>query len=175
MSANLRTPDTQTLDPVRDRALLRARSDAESVIAAARAEAAAAVESAHAHATAILDQARADGEARGALETARMRSDARRHARSLELEAENDVYGAVRARVASGIKGLRRRPDYPRLLDALGARALELLGPQAEIRQDPSGGIVATVPGRRVDLSLPTVAERAIEGLGEEVWALWTR
>ncbi|EKX65016.1 hypothetical protein STRIP9103_07529 [Streptomyces ipomoeae 91-03] len=35
------------------------------------------------------------------------------------------------------------------------------------------GGVVARVPGRRVDLSLTALADRALDRMGGEVRSLW--
>lgn len=162
------------LQPVRTQLIRRAQHDAEAVLAAARTEAAAQVASAEARAVAILDQIRAQRAARAAAETAAKRSSARRRARAVELDAERAVYAAARDGVERGVLALRDAPEYRQLRDALERRARELIGPRARLSEDPRGGVVATAPGRRVDLSLPVIAARALDGLGEEVSRLWT-
>ena len=47
------------------------------------------------------------------------------------------------------------------------------LGAAAVVREHPDGGVVAQAPGRRVDLRLATLAERAVDTLGPEVEPLW--
>lgn len=48
-----------------------------------------------------------------------------------------------------------------------------LLGAGAEVTEHADGGVVAQVPGRRVDLSLTALADRALDGMGAEVRSLW--
>ncbi|MFE3644161.1 hypothetical protein ACFXOM_24710, partial [Streptomyces sp. NPDC059169] len=50
---------------------------------------------------------------------------------------------------------------------------LPLLGPDAVITDCAGGGVLAEAPGRRVDLSLATLADRALERNGAEVELLW--
>ena len=68
---------------------------------------------------------------------------------------------------------LRRTDDYAALRERLERLARALLGPDAEVTGHPEGGVVARAPGRRVDLSLPALADRALDRLGGEVRALW--
>ncbi|NIL53938.1 hypothetical protein HBK87_25785 [Streptomyces sp. 2BBP-J2] len=58
-------------------------------------------------------------------------------------------------------------------MERLGHRARVLLGPGAEVTGHPEGGVLARAPGRRADLSLPALAERALDRLGGEVRTLW--
>ena len=69
---------------------------------------------------------------------------------------------------------LRTDPRYPDLLDRLSERARELLGPRAVVTESPAGGIVAAWGSRRLDLSLPAVAESTLATMASEVSALWT-
>jgi vacuolar-type H+-ATPase subunit E/Vma4 len=163
------------LAPVRDQLLRRAREEAEAALDAARADRTAQIEAARTQARRLLDEARAAGEAQAAAESDRARSAARRRARALELAAASAVYDALREGVERGILALAHSAGYPRIRQALQSRAVELLGPGAESADDPRGGVVATVPGRRVDLSLPAIAARAIDGLDEKAARLWTR
>lgn len=175
MAAVRETERSAALEPVRAQLIRRARADADATLAAARIEAADQVAAARARAAAILDEARAQGAAQAAAETAVQRSSARRRARAVELDAERAVYAAVRDDVERGVLALRDAPDYRLLHAGLERRARELLGPHAHLAADPRGGVVATAPGRRADLSLPAIAARALDAIGEEVTRLWTR
>ena len=66
---------------------------------------------------------------------------------------------------------MRHDPRYPALLDHFEAVAREQLGDDAVIERDPlsRGGIVAELGSRRVDYSLPRLADRALEVLADEV------
>ena len=68
---------------------------------------------------------------------------------------------------------LRADPVYPRLCQRLRDRALARLGPRAEIREHPDGGVLAEIGSRRVDLGLDGLAENAVSGLGTAAEALW--
>ena len=174
MSAPVKLRDAQALDPVRARLIQRARADAEQLISAARSEAAATITVAEARAQAILEEARARGEAMAAADTAELLTAARREARALDLAAQSAVYDEVCDGIEHGILALRDAADYPAIQASLERRARELLGPEAVVSQDTRGGVIATAPGRRLDLSLPTLAARVVSGLGEEVALLWT-
>jgi hypothetical protein len=43
-----------------------------------------------------------------------------------------------------------------------------LLGPAAEVREGVAGGIIGTVPNRRLDLSLAGYAARAVDAVAAE-------
>lgn len=175
MTAPAKLDDTRALDPVRARLIERARADADTLLDAARTEAAKTIAAAQARAEAMLDEARARGEALAAAKTAELLTAARRDARGLELTAQHAIYDEARDGIKRGIQALRQAPDYPAVLAALQRRARELLGSDALVIEDERGGVIATAPGRRLDLSLPTISARVAEGLGEEVARLWTR
>ncbi|HZP51325.1 hypothetical protein [Actinocrinis sp.] len=174
MSAPVKLKDDRALDPVRDRLLQRARADAEKLVGEARIEAAATIAAAEARSRTILDQARARGAALAAADTAELLTAARREARALDLAAQRAVYDAVRDGIEHGIRALRDSADYPAVRAALEHRARDALGSEAVIVDDEGGGVTATARGRRLDLSLPAIAARAVDGLGEEVARLWT-
>lgn len=174
MSTLMKLKDDRALDPVRDRLLQRARADAEKLVDEAHREAAATIAAAEARSRALLDEARARGEALATAETAELLTAARREARSLDLAAERAVYDAVRDGIERGILALRDSADYPAVRAALERHARDALGSAAAIADDGSGGVTATAHGRRLDLSLPTIAARAVSELGEEVARLWT-
>ncbi|MBS2965896.1 hypothetical protein KGA66_22800 [Actinocrinis puniceicyclus] len=175
MSVPLRAERSAALDPVRDRLIGRARQDADAVTAAARADAEAVIAAARDQARAVLDEAREQGGAEAAAQTRAARSAARREARGMLLAAQRAVYDAVRESIELNVLALREAPDYAALVAVLERRVHDLLGPRAEITADARGGVVAAVPGKRVDLSLPAIAARAVERLDDEAVRLWTR
>lgn len=174
MSAPAKLKDVRALDPVRARLIERARADADAFLDAARAEAAGTIAAAEARAEATLDEARIRGEVLAAGDAAEQLAAAHRDARVLELAAQRAVYDEARDGIDRGIRALRDAPDYPNILAALERRARDLLGSEALFTEDECGGVIATVPGRRLDLSLPTIATRVADSLGEEVARLWT-
>ena len=56
-------------------------------------------------------------------------------------------------------------------LKALRARAA--LGPDAILTEAPEGGLVAESGSRRLDLTLPTLADAALEAAADQVAGLW--
>jgi vacuolar-type H+-ATPase subunit E/Vma4 len=74
----------------------------------------------------------------------------------------------------AGATALAETAEYEALRARLADRAREQLGPQALLVESPDGGIVASAGNERVDLSLPALADRALERSGPEVAALWT-
>ncbi|MFF5187334.1 hypothetical protein ACFY30_26820 [Streptomyces sp. NPDC000345] len=170
-----RAPDqtTDALQPVRAELLRAAHADAEALLAGAEREAAATIAQARAQAGAILDDARRQGETDG-LDAARdLLVRARRQARSRTLSARREAYEEVRREAAERVRALRRADGYASLRERLEQRARTLLGPDARVTEHADGGVVAQVPGKRVDLSLTALAERALDGMGAEVRGLW--
>ena len=174
MSAQVKLEDDRALAPVRDRLIQRARAEAEKLVGEARAEAAATIAAAEARSRMILDEARARGEALAAADTAELLTAARREARALDLAAQRAIYDAVRDGIERGIRALLISADYPAVRAALERRARYAVGSEAVIADGEGGGATATARGRRLDLSLPAIAARAVDGLGEEVAQLWT-
>lgn len=161
------------LDPVRAELLRAAHADAAALSARAATEAAGVLDRARADAAAILDDARRQGEADGATASRDLLRRARREARSRILSARRETYDELRRAVAGRAGELCRRDDYGDLHERLEQLARALLGPGAQVTRHPEGGVVARAPGRRVDLSLTTLADRALHRLGGEVRDLW--
>jgi vacuolar-type H+-ATPase subunit E/Vma4 len=165
------TPDA--LLPVRAGLLRAAQTDAEALLAGAEREATALLDQARAEARTIIDEARLQGDADGA-ETARgILVRARREARSRTLTARRESYEELRGVAAERVRELRGTAGYPSLRERLEHRARVLLGPAAEVTEHSDGGVLAQAPGRRVDLSLTALADRALDRMGGEVRSLW--
>lgn len=166
-------PTTDALDPVRSELLRAAHADADALLTRAEREASARLDHARAEARAILEDARRQGEADGA-DAARDRLvRARREARSRALSARRKPYEDLRRKAAEQVRELRRADSYASLRARLEQRARVLLDPGAEVTEHADGGVVAQVPGRRVDLSLTALADRALDSMGAEVRSLW--
>jgi hypothetical protein len=161
------------LAPVRAGLLARAHADADAALAEADADADSALAEARQQAAAILADARARGERDAAVAEARERARARREARSTVLGAQRAAYEELRRRGEAAARALRTGPGYPALVASLSACARAELGPAAVIREHPDGGVVAEVPGRRLDATLAALADRALDGLGPDVQGLW--
>ncbi|MFF7678974.1 V-type ATP synthase subunit E family protein [Actinacidiphila glaucinigra] len=165
---------TDSLQPVRDSLLRRARAEADDLLARADSDAEATLAEAEDLARAIIAKGRSMGEAEAARARAAAITAAHRQQRADRLHAQARAYREVRRQVAERVLALRDEPDYPRLLDILIRRARALLGPDAEIREHPTGGVEAQSPGRRVDLTLETAGLRVMDGAGCALESLWT-
>ncbi|TQJ37528.1 hypothetical protein [Streptomyces sp. SLBN-115] len=164
---------TDALDPVRAGLLRAAHADADALVARAEREAAARLDQARAEAHTILDDARRQGEADGAIAARDLLVRARREARSRTLSARRKPYEDLRRKAAERVRDLRRADGYASLRERLEQRARVLLDPGAEVTEHADGGVVAQVPGRRLDLSLTALADRALDSMGAEVRSLW--
>jgi vacuolar-type H+-ATPase subunit E/Vma4 len=143
-----------------DTLMREASREADERIAKARHEA-----------EALVNRARREGEATTDALLARERAALRRETVTTVLAAKSSVLDGLHARVRAAVLELRAAPDYPRLLDGLAARARAQLGGQAVVIVDPDelGGVIAELDSRRVDYTLPALAERAMTALGASV------
>jgi vacuolar-type H+-ATPase subunit E/Vma4 len=163
----------EALEPVRSALLARARADAAADIARAAADAEALLERARARAADMVAAARAEGERDAAAVRAREAARAHREAREQVLRAQQDAYAELRRQARVRVRDLQDEPSYPALLDRLRQQAVTQLGLDATVRVHPDGGVVAESAGRRLDLSLPVLADRAVDDIGVEVTTLW--
>jgi hypothetical protein len=81
------------------------------------------------------------------------------------------MYEELRRRVTEGV--LHAPADRAALRSLLEARARAVLGPGASVTAAADGGVLAKAPGLRVDLTLTSLAERALERAGPEAETLW--
>ena len=162
------------LAPLRAELLQRAAADAEATLAQANAEARDVLEAAEREAHDILEDARAAGAADTATAQATEQARTRRAHQSALLAAQRHAYEQLGSRAIEAVRALRDEPGYPALRTRLAARAREILGADAVITEDPAGGIVAQAAGRRLDLSLPAFAARALERVEGGVDGLWS-
>jgi hypothetical protein len=86
------------------------------------------------------------------------------------LDARRAVYEELSRRTAEEVG---RRCADPRVRAALAAGIRRVLGPDAEIVDDPAGGLIGQRGGRRLDRGATALAARAVARLGPEVEALW--
>jgi hypothetical protein len=152
--------DDAELTPVRDALLGIARAVAAATLADADREAAELLASSDAEAAELVDRARARAAADAAELVAAEHSRTVREARSFELTARRAAYEALVASAAAAVRA--RLADDPEVLAALTARAHAELGPEATITRTPEGGVVAEAGGRRMDLPLTALVERAV-------------
>ncbi|MGH3475660.1 MAG: hypothetical protein ACRDQD_02340 [Nocardioidaceae bacterium] len=163
------------LQSVRTALLRRASADADRIAEAARRDADSHAATARAQVDAVLHRVATDTEAQALEEVVVARTDSRREARVAELAAQRDAYDEFHRRVLSSVVALRHDPAYPEVQDRLTAQAQRALGPDAAITEAPEGGVIGEAPGRRLDLSLSSIAERAVAAAGVRVAKLWSR
>ncbi len=122
-----------------------------------------------------MAQARKAGAAQAAQSVARDVARARREARGVVLATQESLRVRVRDAVRAAVGALRGEAGYPELLATLGTSARAVLGDGAMVHEAPDGGVLAESGSRRVDLSLPALADRVLDERAGEVAALWTR
>lgn len=167
-----RTSADAALQPVRDAMLQSAAERAEQALGRARAAADATVAAARREADAAIAAARASGIAEAEPAAAAELNRSRQAARSVALHAALGAHEQVAGRIRAAVLALRGQPDYPRLRDALAARASLAAGRGAQVTEHPQGGVIARAGGTVVDCSLPRLADRAVEVLGARICRL---
>jgi vacuolar-type H+-ATPase subunit E/Vma4 len=154
--------------------LEEALGNAERLAAESESTAAARLDEASRASATIIVGARAEGAAQADREMAITRAHEQRRSHRIVLEARRQAYENLGTRARAGARELRPDPAYPALLDRLEQLSREQLGGGATIDRDPAdGGVVAEAGGRRVDYSLPALAERCLGRLGAEIEELW--
>lgn len=150
-----------------------ARSEADRVLAAARDEADALLRRARDDASRAIGMAVAQGRADAAPLAAAERSRGRARARSIMLAAQRAAYDQLCRQILAGAGQLRGEPGYGPLLARLTAMATRAAGPGATVVYPPAGGVLARSGQVVVDCSLPALADRAVQALGDQVRDLW--
>jgi vacuolar-type H+-ATPase subunit E/Vma4 len=174
MSRHLPAANDAALDPVRKALLSAARDDAAAVLRKAEQQKEALLADARRTAAELLTTARSEGEAEATAIVAARMAQSRRDARRTVLAAQRELYDELRRRCRTAAIELAATPAYEGLRRHLAERAEEQLGADATVTDSPEGGVLASVGSRRLDLSLPTLAERALDRSGAEVAELWT-
>jgi hypothetical protein len=174
MSRPLSTAADAALDPVRTALLAAARVDAAGVLRQAESQRRELLERARSTAEDLVADARAAGEATATATVAVRLAQSRREARRSALAAQRELYDELRRRCRSAASALSATAEYQGLRRQLVDNARRQLGPDAVVEESPYGGIVASAGTERVDLSLPALADRALDRSGPEVTGLWT-
>lgn len=162
------------LAPVRQALRAAAEKQAAEFRDAARTQASALLEAARAEAAGILAAAAEQGEADARSETALRSARARRQAHELVLAQRSSLRLELHRRVREAAAGLTSDPRYPKMMARLTEQCRELLGPEAIVTESPEGGVVAEAGSRRLDLSLPVLAELMLDSM-PGASELWTR
>jgi vacuolar-type H+-ATPase subunit E/Vma4 len=165
------TPDAlvMALQPVRDDVIAAGGHDSAEALAAARAAAAATLAAATEQARQTSENARSRGRDDAAAYLAIQRSRRAMRVRADALRAHRTEYDELKSAALEAVAALRTSPDDSELRRSLVGIAHAALGPGATVADSPDGGVVATAPGRRLDLSLTRLAERAFETVMDEL------
>ncbi|MCC3283827.1 hypothetical protein [Arthrobacter caoxuetaonis] len=161
------------LEPVREAIRRDAEERAREVVDAATRQAEDIRGRAREEADGIRSRSDADGRDAARTEAALRSARLRRRAGGIVLSQEEELREQLRSEVLAEMAQLRTDPRYPRLLDALRAQARTLLGRQAQLEEAPEGGIIGRLGSRSVNLSLPALADAALERHAGEVRTLW--
>lgn len=152
----------------------RARGDADAALATADAAATATLTRARAEADAILDEARAKGAADGEAIVAAQRSRAQQLARTELLVARRVARERARQAARDAVCRLRTHESYPAAILALREQVTTELGPDAVVLELDRGGIVGTVPGRRIEYSLEGLADDVMDRMDADASERWS-
>jgi len=161
------------LQPMRRHLLESAQADAEREIAEAEQEAQRVLAEAHNQAAQLAETARAAGRAAAETVSSQRRAALQRELRGAVLAARRDIYQRWSRRGTEAVLRLRDDPAYPRWTAALRAAAQATLGADAQLREHPTGGVVAESGERCIDLSLAGIAERVLDDTAAQVGDPW--
>ena len=150
------------LEPLKAELLRRANGAAAERVQQAAAEDAATVAQAEHEAALIVDQARREGIAEAAALVAVQRARSRRQAREVVLRARAEAWAELRQRSMAAVTLLSTEPAYRELRSRLADYVRAELGTEAVIFHAPTGGVIGTVPGRRLDCSVATLVEQVL-------------
>ena len=162
------------LQPVRRHLLECARADAEREIAEAEQEAERVLAAARNQAAQLAEAARAAGRAAAETVSAQRRAALQRELRGAVLAAQRDLYQRWCRRGTEAVLRLREDPAYPHWAAALRATAQATLGAGAQLREHPTGGVVAEAGQRCMDLSLAGIAARVLDDTTAQVDEPWS-
>ena len=151
------------LQPVRRRLLECARAEGEREMAEAKQDAQRVLAAARDQAAQLAETARAAGRAAAETVGAQRRAALQRELRGAVLAARCDVYQRWCRRSTEAVLRLRDDPAYPQWAATLRAAAQATLGADAQLREHPTGGVVAEAGQRRIDLSLAGIAARVLD------------
>jgi vacuolar-type H+-ATPase subunit E/Vma4 len=163
------------VEPLRTSFLAAATADTERRLADCREECAQRIGAARREADELIEQARRAGEADARAQVPQTLVTARRRAHAEVLAAQQQVYEEFRRAAHAALLALRGTPGYPTLLERLASAARAQLGEDAVIDVDPPdvGGVIGTKGSCRVDYSLPALADRLIDDVGDDASQLW--
>ena len=162
------------LQPMRRHLLECARADAEREITEAQQEAQRVLAAARDQAAELAETARAAGRAAAETVSAQRRAALQRELRGAMLAARRDIYQQWCRRGTEAVLRLRDDPAYPHWATALRAAAQATLGADAQLREHPTGGVVAEAGQRCIDLSLAGIAARVLDDTTAQLDEPWS-
>ncbi len=162
------------LQPVRRHLLECARADAEREIAEAQQEAERVLAAARDQAAQLAEAARVAGRAAAETVSAQRHAALQQELRGAVLAAQRDIYQRWCRRGTEAVLRLREDPAYPRWAAALRATAQATLGADAQLREHPTGGVVAEAGQRCMDLSLAGIAALVLDDTTTQVDEPWS-
>ncbi|GAA1469452.1 hypothetical protein [Microbacterium thalassium] len=164
----------EAMEPLRNAIAADAERRADEIREGADEECAAVLQAAHQEAARIVDAAIADGRAAGEIVARDASARARRGASGQVLARREAARQQLRDAVMRAARGLAHDERYPDMRRRLEARGRALLGPDAVVTEHPAGGVVVEAGSRRLDLSLPALAEETWERMPEEMRGVWS-
>lgn len=165
----------EQLEPARRALLADADDEAERIVSEASRTAADIIGTAERECETQLDQVRRRRDRSTEAYVEQMLTTARSDAHEAVLRAREASRRRLIDAIHQSVMALPDDPRYGALLDHLEELARRQLGVDAVIDRDPrpGGGIIAVSGSRRVDYTLPALADRALEGLADKIVQLW--
>jgi hypothetical protein len=121
-----------------------------------------------------VEQARQDGIAEAAALVAAQRARSQRQARQVVLRARAEAWKELRQRSMAAVAVLSSEPAYRELRSRLADYVRAQLGTEAVLSDAPTGGVIGTVPGRRLDCSFATLVEQGLAERAAQPDVPWT-
>jgi vacuolar-type H+-ATPase subunit E/Vma4 len=165
----------QDLEPVRRALLAEADLTAQQILDEASHAAECVTRNAERESAAQLDEVNRRNQRSAQAYRAQALRRAHSEAHEVRLRTQAAIHQQLVDHTRRSVVAMRSDPRYPALLDGLEALARRQLGAGAVIDRDPDpdGGLIAVSGSRRVDYTLPALADRALDALGDEVALLW--
>lgn len=163
----------EALEPLRRAIAAAAGQRADELRREADEERAAIVRKAQDEAAGIIAAAVADGRAAGEIVARDSSARARRTASERVLAHREAARRRLRDEVRARARDLVSDDRYGDMRRGLEARGRALLGPRAVVTEHPDGGVVVEAGTRRLDLSLPALADAVSERMPEEMRDVW--
>jgi hypothetical protein len=162
------------LEPLKAELVRQAQAVAAERIQQAVAEDAATIARAERDAALILEQARQEGISEVSVLIAAQRTHSRRQARAVTLRARADALEELRRRSIAAAARLSTDSDSKEWRNRLVEYVRAQLGEEAVISDAATGGVIGTVPGRRLDCSFATLVERTLAERAAQPNMPWT-